>query len=182
MSERATDDVVVRVALPEDAHRAEAASRMIEEASKDHDIAGRSVETVRAKIESGRAAIALDGERLVGFGFWSEWEGGKFISHSGLVVDPSQRGKGLGRRLKLALFDSSRRRFPDATLMSLTTSEAVKAMNLSLGFRVVPLDRLTKDPAFWEGCKTCRNYAAVQARGERCCCEGMILEPKDVVV
>jgi len=53
----------------------------------------------------------------------------------------------------------------------------VKEMNLALGFRMVPLGRLTKDPAFWAGCRTCRNYAAVQARGELCCCEGMILEP-----
>ena len=56
--------------------------------------------------------------------------------------------------------------------MSLTTSPQVKKLNLSLGFHVVPLDQLADDPAFWEGCKTCRNYAEVKARGERCCCEG----------
>jgi len=89
------------------------------------------------------------------------------------------RGRGIGRRLKAVLVESSRRSFPKATLMSLTTSPEVKAMNLRFGFHVVPLDRLTKDEAFWDGCKTCRNYAAVRARGERCCCEGMILEPDE---
>ena len=100
------------------------------------------------------------------------------MSHSGLVVRPDAQGLGLGRRLKTVLMESSRRQLPRATLMSLTTSPQVKKLNLSLGFRLVPLERLTDDPAFWEGCKTCRNYAEVQARGERCCCEGMILEPE----
>jgi len=167
-------EVVVRVAEPEDVGLAAAASRLIAEAATDNDIAERAVADLEKKILSGRAAVALEGDELVGFGYWSEWQEGQFVSHSGLVVRPDQRGRGLGRELKLALFDSSRRRFPDAKLMSLTTSPQVKALNLSLGFRVVPLEELTTDPEFWEGCKTCRNWEEVQARGERCCCEGML--------
>jgi hypothetical protein len=87
-------------------------------------------------------------------------------------------GKGLGREMKALLFEQSRRELPDATLMSLTTSPQVKAMNLRLGFEVVPLEELTTDPAFWDGCKTCRNYEEVRARGEKCCCEGMVLRPE----
>ena len=45
-------------------------------------------------------------------------------------------------------------------------------------YEVVTFDDMTTDPAFWEGCKTCRNYEEVQARGERCCCEAMILRPE----
>lgn len=173
----AEDEIVVRPATAEDVGLAPAASALIRAAARENDIAERSVEWLRAKIEHDRAVVALRGEELVGFGYWSEWEGGRFISHSGLVVQPELRGYGLGRRLKAILVEASRRTFPKATLMSLTTSPQVKALNLSFGFRVVPLDRLTKDEAFWKGCETCRNYAAVRARGERCCCEGMILEP-----
>ncbi len=170
--------IVVREALPEDAPFAAAASELIRAAASEHDIAERSVEWLTKKIVSGRAAVALDRGELIGFGYWSDWQDGAFVSHSGLVVDPQYRGRSLGRRLKMVLFESSKKRFPQATLMSLTTSPQVKALNLSLGFRVVPLEELTSDPAFWAGCQTCRNYAAVQARGEICCCEGMILRPE----
>lgn len=169
--------VEVRVSTPADARHAPAAAALIAAAAQAHDIATRSPELLAEKLRTGHAAVALHGGELVGFGFWSEWEGGRFVSHSGLVVREDFRGHGLGKRLKQALFESSRRVLPHATLMSLTTSPEVKAMNLSLGFRVVPLERLTKDPAFWAGCRTCRNYEEVQRRGEICCCEGMILEP-----
>jgi GNAT superfamily N-acetyltransferase len=171
------EEVLVRGSGPEDAGLAPQASALIEEASHEHDIARRSVSFLEEKIRKGRAAFAFDGDELIGFGYWSDWEGGRFVSHSGLVVRPGYTGHGIGRRLKMELFESSRRALPKAKLMSLTTSPQVKAMNLALGFRVVPLDQLTTDPAFWEGCKTCRNYAEVQARGEKCCCEGMLLLP-----
>ena len=173
-------DVLVRTATEGDVHHAGAASALIAAAAVDHDIAPREVPLLEEKLASGRAAIALSGERLVGFGFFSEWQGGAFVSHSGLVVDPEWRGRLLGRRLKRCLFEASERMFPDATTMSLTTSKAVKAMNLALGFRVVPLDELTTDPAFWEGCRTCRNYEQVQRAGDRCCCEGLIRPPGGV--
>ena len=168
----------VRESTPEDVHYAEAASRLIEQASVEYDIATRTPEWLAAKIEKRRAAIGTDDGELVGFGYWSAWEDDRFISHSGLVVRPDYRGTGMGRDLKMVLFDSSRRQLPEAALMSLTTSPQVRKLNLSLGFEIVPLDQLTKDPAFWEGCKTCRNYAEVQARGETCCCEGMLLRPE----
>ena len=173
------DDVVVRVAREDDADHAAAASALIEEAAREFDMALRPVEFLRGKIRSGRAAIALAGGELVGFGYWSEWEGGRFVSHSGLVVRNDQRGRGLGRRLKLALFEASRRRFPDAILMSLTTSSEVKELNLSLGFQPASIDQLTTDPAFWESCRTCRNYHEAQRRGEQCCCDAMILFPRE---
>jgi len=171
--------VVVRVADEPDAVHADAAAALIDEAAREHDVARREAQFLRAKLATGRAAVALSGtgSELVGFGYWSEWEDGRFVSHSGLVVRPDHRGMGLGRRLKLVLFDASRRRFPAAALMSLTSSQEVKALNRSLGYRVVPLERLTIDPVFWEGCETCRRVAEVRARGERCCCEAMLFEP-----
>jgi hypothetical protein len=179
---RVGEPITVRESGPADVRFAPAASALIDRVADRFDIARRAPDWLAPKIAKRHAALGLmpdesGGEELVGFGYWSDWEGGKFVSHSGLVVRPDLMGMGLGKRLKLVLFESSRRVLPRATLMSLTTSPQVRRMNLDLGFQVVPLDRLTKDPAFWEGCKTCRNYAAVQARGEICCCEGMILEP-----
>lgn len=172
-----SDDVRVVVGDPGLVPYAEQASEMIARAAVDNDIAERSPELLAHKIATGRAVLALRGEELVGFGFFSEWEGGRFVSHSGLVVDPSCRGRGLGRALKTKLFEASERMFPDATTMSLTTSEPVAAMNLSLGFRYVPYEEMTTDPAFWEGCRTCRNFEQVRREGKRCCCRGMIRPP-----
>lgn len=177
--DRALQGVTVRIAGPGDERYAGDAARLIEQAAEEADIARRDERMLAEKIRTGRAVLALDSEdRLVGFGYFSEWEGGRFVSHSGLVVDPAYRGRGLGKRIKLELLEASRRLFPDATIMSLTSSPAVERMNRSLGFVRVPLDELTKDPAFWEGCKTCRNYEAVRARGEKCCCFGMVLRPE----
>jgi len=170
-------EVVVREANADDVVHAEAASALIAQASSDFDIAQREPAWLAKKITGGRAAVALEGNELVGFGYWSEWEDGRFISHSGLVVRPDYRGKGLARRIKTILFESSRRALPHAAIMSLTTSPAIKRMNETLGLVVVPIERLTQDPAFWEGCKACRNYAEVQARGEKCCCEAMLFDP-----
>lgn len=170
-------EVVVRASRTTDAPYAFDAAQLIRAASRDNDVAQRDVRFLRKKILTGRAALALEGDELVGFGYWSDWEGGEFVSHSGLVVRPDQRGRGLGRKLKQILFESSRRAFPDASTMSLTTSPQVRAMNVSLGFEIVSFDDLTKDPAFWDGCRTCRNYEDVQRRGMRCCCEPMLLWP-----
>ncbi len=170
-------DIIVRASTEDDEHLAPIAAGLIEEASKDFDIARREVDFLASKIRSGRAALALLGKKLIGFGYWSDWEDGKFLSHSGLVVIPAMRGHGLGRHLKAVLFETSKARRPDAVLMSLTTSPTVRAYNEALGFKPCSLDDLTDDPAFWEGCKACRNYAEVQAKGLRCCCEAMILRP-----
>ena len=153
---------------------ASAASALIASAAGDNDIATREDSWLAEKIAHGKAAIALENGELVGFGYWSAWQDGAFVSHSGLVVRADQRGKGLGKRLKQVMMASSDAALPEAKAMSLTTSPQVKALNLALGFRMATFDELTSDEAFWAGCQTCRNYNDVQARGERCCCEAML--------
>ena len=173
------DDLVLRTTLEEDVVFARAAAGLIEQAAAEYDLALRSADFLHDRIRAGHAVVALKGGELVGFGFWSEWEGGKFVSHSGLVVRRDLRRRGLGRRLKLMLFESSRRERPRATLISLTNSPQVHALNSSLGFGFVPLEELTADPAFWAGCRSCRNYTEVCVQGKRCCCQGMLLEPPE---
>ena len=169
------DEPEVRAAVSTDARFAQAASKLIGDASEEHDIACRTPRWLEDKIRGGKAVIALLNDELIGFAYWTDWEGGRWISHSGLVVRADLRGRGLGRRLKTVLMEASRARLPEARVFSLTNSPVAKAVNLSLGFRVVPLDQLTKDPAFWAGCRSCRKFEEVQARGALCCCEGMLL-------
>jgi len=170
-------EVVVRVATEADAGFADAAAALIAAAARNHDVARRPPELLRAKIQAGQAVLALDGDELVGFGFWSLWQGGRFVSHSGLVVRADRRGIALGSRLKLALVASSRERHPDAVLMSLSSSPLVQAMNHALGFVRVPLDQLTTDPEFWRGCESCRNHSELCTHPGHCHCIGMILRP-----
>lgn len=170
-------DYTVRTSGPKDAGWAGQAAALIREAARSHDIAVRTEDVLRSKLRSGRAVLAFDGAELVGFGYFSEWEGGRFLSHSGLVVRDDRRGAGLGRALKMALFEASRVRFPQATVMSLTTSPEVMALNRSLGFRPVPFEEMTKDEEFWRGCETCRNWEETRRLGKKCCCQGMILSP-----
>jgi len=175
----ADEEIVVRTALESDVGYADVASELIAQAAVDYDVAQRSPELLREKILHGRAVLALAGDELVGFGFWSPWQGGRFVSHSGLVVRPDKRGLMLGKRPKSELLASSRRHFPQAILMSLTSSSAVQAMNTSLGFERVRLDQLTADPEFWRGCESCRNYAELLAHRDHCRCDGMILPPDE---
>jgi GNAT superfamily N-acetyltransferase len=167
----------VRRTGPQDLGLAVAAAALIREASREYDIAVRSEELLRSKISTGRAVVALCAEELVGFAYYSEWEGGRFLSHSGLVVSPDMRGEGLARALKTALLETSRERHPNATVMSLTNTTEVIALNSSLGFRPVSFDEMTQDEGFWQGCETCRNWIEIQSSGEKCCCQGMILTP-----
>ena len=174
----AKPSVDVRIADAGDRSYAAHAAEMIRRAARDNDIAVRQESLLLSKIESEQGVLALDGKRLVGFGFYSVWQDGTFVSHSGLVVHEDFRRHGLARRLKECLFAASRRRFPRAATMSLTASPIVRALNLSLGFREVPLSELTSDPEFWEGCLACRNHAEICLQGKRCCCEGMLLDPE----
>ena len=173
----------VRASGPGDRARAGEAALLIARAAGDFDVARRSAADLEEPIAAGRAVLALlerpgaPGE-LAGFGYWSAWEGGRFVAHSGLVVDPAWRGRGLGRALKLALLASSTAAHPRARVMSLTSSPAVRALNESLGFRSAELAELTGDAGFWRGCEGCRNVAAVRAQGGRCCCLAMLLIPE----
>jgi len=171
--------IEVRASRPGDEKLAGAAEALIRAAATDADIARRPLAMLDEKLRKGQAALALRAGELVGFGYWSAWEAEAYVSHSGLVVSPDCRGRGLGWRLKKVLFESSRAALPRARLISLTTHPAIKRWNRSLGLRDVPLERLTKDPAFWEGCKGCRNYDEVRRQGKICCCDGMMLDPAE---
>lgn len=156
-------------------------SSMIERATrkKDSGLAKRSSEYINEKITTGKAIIALDGKRAVGFCYIECWGHERFVANSGLIVDPDYRGLGLAKRIKKAAFDLSRKKFPNAKLFGLTTSLAVMKINSSLGYKPVTFTELTDDVQFWRGCESCANYdILVRTNRVHCLCTGMLYDPK----
>jgi len=52
-------------------------------------IARRTPEYIATKIENNNAVIALDGNQFAGFCYIEIWGHGKYVAHSGLIVDPN---------------------------------------------------------------------------------------------
>ena len=142
-------------------------------------IARRSNEYIATKITGGKAVVALDGDRLVGFSYIECWGHGDFVATSGLIVDPEYRGCGLAARIKQKTFDLARERFPYAKIFSITTSLPVMKLNSRMGYTPVTFSELTDDEEFWKGCQGCVNYDILQRNNRRMClCNGMLYDPK----
>lgn len=142
-------------------------------------IAGRSPAYLRQKMLDGKAVIAtgLNG-KWVGFTYLDVWEEGRFISQSGLIVEPAFRQHGVAKRLKEALFTLSRQLYPLAKIFSITTSQAVMRLNTQFGFRPVAFSELPQEARFWEQCTTCQNCDILaRTGGKYCLCTGMLYEP-----
>ena len=141
-------------------------------------IARRTPEYIATKIENGNAVIALEGDTFAGFCYIEVWGHGKFVAHSGLIVAPEYRGKGLAKKIKGEVFNLSLKKYPEAKVFGITTGMAVMKINYELGYKPVHFSELTDDPDFWKGCQTCKNYD-VLTRTERqmCLCTGMLYDP-----
>lgn len=142
-------------------------------------IAKRSPEYVAEKINAGKAVIALDGDKLVGFSYIESWGHDKFVANSGLIVHPDYRNQGIAKRIKKRIFDLSRKLYPHAKIFSITTGLAVMKMNTDLGFKPVPFSELTDDEEFWDGCRGCRNFDILQRNNYKMClCTGLLFDPE----
>lgn len=141
-------------------------------------IAKRSPEYIIKRLENGNGIIALDGNNFAGFCYIEVWGHNKFVANSGLIVHPDYRKQGLGKKIKTAIFELSRKKFPDAKIFGITTGLAVMKMNYELGYQPVTFSELTEDPEFWKGCQTCKNFD-ILTRTERsmCLCTGMLYDP-----
>ena len=142
-------------------------------------IAKRSPEYIAAKMTGGKAVVALDGEKLVGFSYIECWGHGDFVATSGLIVVPEFRMSGLAKKIKHATFYLARKRFPDSKIFSITTSLAVMKLNTNLGYKPVTFSELTTDETFWSGCQGCVNFDVLSRNNRRMClCTGMLFDPK----
>lgn len=153
----------------------------IETASKVRGtgIVGRSPDYLAIKIKEGKAVIALQGERFVGFSYIETWGNKEYVTTSGLIVHPDFRGMGVAKRIKDLTFTLARVRWPHAKIFSLTSGAAVMKMNTRLGYHPVTFSELTDDDAFWRGCDGCVNRDILQ-RTERksCICTAMLFDPE----
>lgn len=141
-------------------------------------IAERSPDYVAAKMEAGKAVIALDGERLAGFSYIETWGHDRFVANSGLIVAHEYRQQGLAKRIKKRIFELSRKLYPQAKIFSITTGLAVMKLNTQLGFKPVTFSELTDDEEFWKGCQGCRNYDVLVRNNHRMClCTGLLFDP-----
>ena len=144
-----------------------------------YESARRTPEYISAKIKGGKAVVALDGERLVGFSYIECWGHGDYVATSGLIVDPEYRHAGLAAQIKARTFELARLRFPFAKIFSITTSLPVMKLNTRLGYKPVTFSELTDDEEFWKGCEGCCNYDILQRNDRRMClCTGMLYDPK----
>ena len=153
----------------------------IEESAKVRGtgIARRTPEYIITKMENGNAIVALDGDKFAGFCYIETWSHDKYVANSGLIVHPDYRNQGLAKDIKKAVFDYSRKKYPDAKIFGITTGLAVMKINYELGYQPVTFSELTDDDAFWKGCQTCKNYD-ILTRTERkmCLCTGMLYDPE----
>jgi len=152
----------------------------IEESAKVRGtgIARRTPEYILTKMENGNAIIALEGDTFAGFCYIEIWGHEKFVANSGLIVHPDFRNMGLAKDIKKAVFEHSRKKYPDAKIFGITTGLAVMKINYDLGYQPVTFSELTDDESFWKGCQTCKNYD-ILTRTERkmCLCTGMLYDP-----
>jgi GNAT superfamily N-acetyltransferase len=153
---------------------------MIESAAKIRGtgIAKRNPLYIVQKIQEGKAVIAFDDLKVIGFCYVETWEHGKYVANSGLIVDPEYRAVGLAKLIKAEAFKLSRKRYPQAKIFGLTTSLPVMKINSDLGYRPVTFSELTTDESFWKGCSSCVNYDILQRTDRKMClCTGMLFDP-----
>ena len=141
-------------------------------------IALRSPEYIRKRMTNGNAVIALDGDAFVGFCYIEVWDHDRFVVNSGLIVHPDYRKQGMARKIKKAIFDLSRTKYPNSKIFGITTGLAVMKMNYDLGYKPVTFSELTDDPQFWKGCQTCKNFDILtRTQRKMCLCTGMLFDP-----
>ncbi|MBQ8126980.1 MAG: GNAT family N-acetyltransferase [Prevotella sp.] len=174
------NELVVKQADETHVKYAERICQMIYESAlqRNTGIARRDPAYIAQKMTSGKAIIALDGDKVVGFSYIESWSHGDFVATSGLIVDPDYRRRGLAAQIKERTFLLARDRFPYAKIFSITTSLPVMKLNTRLGYQPVTLTELTQDEEFWQGCQGCKNYDILQRNNRRVClCYGMLYDP-----
>jgi hypothetical protein len=144
-------------------------------------IARRSPDYIAGKMLEGKAVIAIDPlGNWAGFCYIETWSHGKFVANSGLIVVPAHRRGGLATRIKKAVFELSRKKYPEAKIFGLTTGLAVMKINSELGYEPVTYSELTDDEEFWKGCRSCVNHEILQSKNRKnCLCTAMLFDPSE---
>ncbi|WP_205945895.1 zinc-binding metallopeptidase family protein [Pedobacter hiemivivus] len=174
--------IFVRVATLNDAKYAAEIAKETEESAiaRGSGISKRSPESLVTKMREGKAVIAVTGiGEWVGFSYFEVWEGGAYVSNSGLIVAPKFRNAGVAKAIKERVFRISRRMYPEAKVFSITSGAAIMKLNSRLGFEPVSFAEITQDNSFWEGCKSCVNYDILENKKRcNCLCTAMLFDPQ----
>jgi hypothetical protein len=142
-------------------------------------IAKRKPEYIAEKLMDGKSVIALHNNEVAGFSYIEVWEHGRYVANSGLIVAPKFRQLGLAKRIKKAVFELSREKYPTAKIFGITTSLAVLKINSELGYKPVTFSELPQDEVFWKGCSTCPNFDILtRTEKKMCLCTGMLAPSK----
>lgn len=175
-------DIQILVAQPEHAIHAQAICDLIEESAKARGtgIAKREARYVEEKILTGKAVIAFVDGQLAGFSYIETWSHGNYVANSGLIVSPEFRRHGLAKKIKKAVFELSRKKYPEARIFGITTSLPVMKINSGLGYKPVTFSELTQDDAFWAGCQTCPNHDILMRNGRKMCLCTAMMAPSAV--
>jgi hypothetical protein len=142
-------------------------------------IAHRTPEYIQQKMAEGKAVVAFDDKGTwAGFCYIESWGSGSYVANSGLIVAPAFRNQGIGKLIKLKIFELSRSRYPKSKLFGLTTGLAVMKINTELGYKPVTYSELTDDVAFWKGCQSCVNFPILESKNyKNCLCTAMVYDP-----
>ncbi len=142
-------------------------------------IALRSPDYIIKRMQNGNAIIAIEDDAFAGFCYIEVWDHKRYVANSGLIVHPDFRNRGLARQIKQKVFELSRTKFPEAKIFGITTGLAVMKLNHELGYKPVTFSELTRDPEFWKGCQTCKNFDVLTRTDKKMClCTGMLYDPK----
>src|SRR5574337_348195 len=155
------NDILVKVALPQDAVYAGQICAEMEASAKARGtgIAKRTPEYIVQKMQEGKAVIAVSASgEWAGFCYIETWSHEKYVANSGLIVSPAFRKSGIATQIKQQVFELSRQKYPQAKIFGLTTGLAVMKINSELGYEPVTYSELTSDDEFWKGCRSCVNY------------------------
>jgi len=174
---------IIQTANENHFHFAETICAEMEESAKKRGtgIAKRSPVYIMEKMVEGKAIIATTNTgEWVGFCYIETWEHGKFVANSGLIVHPDFRNSGMAKAIKQNAFELSRKKYPDAKIIGITTSLPVMKINSDLGYEPVTFSELPADDAFWKGCASCVNYDVLTRTGRKhCLCTGMMYNPDE---
>lgn len=174
--------IFVRVATLNDIRYADEIVKETEASAivRGSGIAKRTPESIAQKMRAGQAVIAVTSSgQWVGFAYFQSYENNKFVSNSGLIVSPAFRNSGVAKAIKERVFKLSRRIYPEAKIISITSGAAIMKMNSALGFEPVTFADITHDEFFWEGCKSCINYDILEGKKKcNCLCTAMLFDPE----
>ncbi|MFA5668184.1 MAG: hypothetical protein WC967_03000 [Balneolaceae bacterium] len=174
----------IRIATPDDyKYVTEIINELENSAAKRAiNIAKRAPEYIIDKIDNRLAVVATDADtgQWVGFSCLEVWEHKKYVIATALIISPKYRNTGISRKIKNLLFQHYQESYPDATLFSITKSEAVICINKELGYIKVPNNEVLNDVLFLTGNNCLLNYTDL-LRGETDYV-AMIYEPNGISV